>query len=65
MSHLSMWTMMTMASVCRNKASLISWAVNVMGIWDYFGLGDRTFDDNVIDLSVIVSLLSIVVEVGV
>jgi hypothetical protein len=60
-----MWTMMTMASVCGNKASLISWAVNVMGIWDYFGLGDRTFDDNVIDLSVIVSLLSIVVEVGV
>jgi hypothetical protein len=56
---------MTMASVCGNKASLISWAVNVMGIWDYFGLGDRTFDDNVIDLSVIVSLLSIVVEVGV
>jgi hypothetical protein len=35
MSHLSMWTMMTMTSVCGNKARLISWAVNVMGIWDH------------------------------
>jgi hypothetical protein len=34
-SHMSMWTVMTLASVCGNKGSLISWAVNVMGIWDH------------------------------
>jgi hypothetical protein len=35
MSHLSMWMMMTMMSICGNEARLISWAKNVMGIWDH------------------------------
>jgi hypothetical protein len=30
-----------------------------------FGLGDGVFDDNVIDLSVIVSLLPLVIKIGV
>jgi hypothetical protein len=35
MSHLSMWTVMTMASVYGNKASLMSWIVHVICIWDH------------------------------
>jgi hypothetical protein len=31
-SHLSMWMVTTMASVCGNEARLMSWAKNVMGI---------------------------------
>jgi hypothetical protein len=34
-SHLSMWTVMTMALVCGNKARLMSVVENVMGIWDH------------------------------
>jgi hypothetical protein len=34
-SHLSMWTMTTMVSVCGNEARLMSWVMNVMGMWDY------------------------------
>jgi hypothetical protein len=33
-SHLSMWTVTTMTSVCGNEDSLMSWVVNVIGIWD-------------------------------
>jgi hypothetical protein len=31
-SHLSMWTMMTMASVCGNEVRLTSWEEKVIGI---------------------------------
>jgi hypothetical protein len=34
-SHLSMWTVTTMVSVCGNKARLMSLTKNVMGIWDH------------------------------
>jgi hypothetical protein len=32
MSYLSMWTVMTMASVCGNEARLMTWVDNVMGM---------------------------------
>jgi hypothetical protein len=32
MSHLSMWTVMTMVSMCENEVRLTSWEVNVIGI---------------------------------
>jgi hypothetical protein len=31
-SHLSMWTVMTIASVCRNEVMLMSWEEKVIGI---------------------------------
>jgi hypothetical protein len=34
-SHLSIWTVMTIASVCGNKARLMSWPEKVMGMWDH------------------------------
>jgi hypothetical protein len=34
-SHLSMWTVMTMALVWVNEARFTSWAEKVIGIWDY------------------------------
>jgi hypothetical protein len=34
MSHLSMWIVVTMASVCGNKVRLMSWEEKVIGIWD-------------------------------
>jgi hypothetical protein len=34
-SHLSMRTVMTIALVCGNEAMFMSWARNVMGIWDH------------------------------
>jgi hypothetical protein len=33
MSHLSMWTVVTMASVCGNEVRLMSWDEEVIGIW--------------------------------
>jgi hypothetical protein len=36
--YLSMWTVITMASVCGNEARLISWGENVIGIWDHLVL---------------------------
>jgi hypothetical protein len=38
MSHLSMWTVMTMTWVCENETRLMSWAKNVMGMWDHLVL---------------------------
>jgi hypothetical protein len=35
MSHLSIWMLRTMALVCGNKARLMYWVVNVMGIRDH------------------------------
>jgi hypothetical protein len=35
MSNLSMWTVMTMASVGENKAKLTSWEEKVLGMWDH------------------------------
>jgi hypothetical protein len=32
MSHLSMWTMTTMASMCGNEVRLMSWDEKVIGI---------------------------------
>jgi hypothetical protein len=34
MSYLSMWTVVTMLSVCGNEVRLMSWE-NVIGIWDH------------------------------
>jgi hypothetical protein len=34
-SHLSMWMVMTMASMCGNEAGVMSWAENVMGMWKH------------------------------
>jgi hypothetical protein len=36
MSHLSMWTVMTISSVCGNEARLMSWAEKVLGMWDHW-----------------------------
>jgi hypothetical protein len=33
-SHLSMWTVMTMASMWGNEVSFTSWEEKVMGMWD-------------------------------
>jgi hypothetical protein len=35
MSHLSIWTVMTMASVCGNEVRLTCWEEKVIGIWDH------------------------------
>jgi hypothetical protein len=64
-SHLSIWTVIIMAHVCGNEARLRSWAENVMCIWDHLVLVNKTFDGYVIDLSIIVSMLPFIVEVGV
>jgi hypothetical protein len=37
-SHLSMWTVVTMVSVCRNDVRLMSWEEKVIGIWDHLVL---------------------------
>jgi hypothetical protein len=34
-SYLSMWTVTTMSSVCGNEDRLMSWAENVMGMWEH------------------------------
>jgi hypothetical protein len=34
-SHLSMWTVVTMASVCGNEVKLTSWEKKIIGIWDH------------------------------
>jgi hypothetical protein len=34
-SHLSMWTVMTMASVWGNKARFMSWAEKVIDMWHH------------------------------
>jgi hypothetical protein len=34
-SHLSMWTVMTIVSVCGNGARLMSWAEKVIGMWNH------------------------------
>jgi hypothetical protein len=38
MSHLSMWTVNTMASMYGNEARLVSLAENVMGTWNHLVL---------------------------
>jgi hypothetical protein len=35
MSHVSMWMVMTLVSICKNEAKLMSLAENVMGIWGH------------------------------
>jgi hypothetical protein len=35
MSHLSMWTVVTMALVCGNEVKLMSWEEMVIDIWDH------------------------------
>jgi hypothetical protein len=37
-SHLSMWTVTTIASVYGNEARLMSWAENMMGMWGHLVL---------------------------
>jgi hypothetical protein len=37
-SHLSIWMVTIMVLVCGNEAMLMSWAENVMGMWDHLVL---------------------------
>jgi hypothetical protein len=57
MSHLLMWMVMTMVSVCGNEARFMYSTENVMGIWDHLVL--------VMGPSIVVSLLPLVIEVGI
>jgi hypothetical protein len=34
-THLSIWTVTPMASVCGNEVRLTSWEEKVIGIWDH------------------------------
>jgi hypothetical protein len=40
-SHLSMWTVTTMTSVCGNEDRMMYSAENVMGMWYHFVLVTR------------------------
>jgi hypothetical protein len=64
-SHLSMWTVITMASVWGSDARFTSWDEKVMSMWDHLVLGNGAFDSDVIDLLVIITTPSHGVIVGI